>query len=162
MARKQDSKSMPPSGGQGIGAKTNQPSSGPAKEKPLSGKPLRGKSRSGNSRSSQKAIPDAVANRMMRRIALATGVPTAMGMTVFVVSYLLISRGIADIPTGATLVASGGCFLLGVVGLSYGVLSASWEETAGSLLGMEQIGLNISRVRQSVRAMGQAGQNPPG
>jgi hypothetical protein len=51
---------------------------------------------------------------------------------------------------------------LGVVGLSYGVLSASWEETAGSLLGMEQIGLNISRVRQSVRAMGQAGQNPPG
>jgi hypothetical protein len=83
-------------------------------------------------------------------------------MAVFVVSYLLISRGIADIPTGATLVASGGCFLLGVVGLSYGVLSASWEETAGSLLGMEQIGLNISRVRQSVRAMGQAGQNPPG
>ena len=162
MARKQDSRFTPPSGGQGIGAKTNQPSSGPSKGMPLSGKSSKGKPRSGTSRHSQKAIPDAVANRMMRRIALATGVPTAMGMAVFVVSYLLISRGIADIPTGATLVGSGACFLLGVVGLSYGVLSASWEESAGSLLGIEQIGLNISRVRQSVRAMGQASRNPPG
>jgi len=152
MARKQDSRPMPPSSGQGIGAKSRQPSPGPSKGKP----------RSGKSRSSQRAIPDAVANRMMRRIALATGLPTVMGMAVFVGSYLLISRGIANIPPGATLVGSGACFLLGVVGLSYGVLSASWEDTAGSLLGFEQIGVNISRVRQSVRAMGQAGQNPPG
>ena len=103
----------------------------------------------------QQVIPDAVANRMARRIAIATGIPTLMGMGVFIASYLVVSRGIADIPPGATLVASGACFLLGLVGLSYGVLSSSWEDTPGSLLGREQIGLNISRVRDSIRAMRQ-------
>ena len=103
----------------------------------------------------QKAIPDAVAQRMARRIALATGFPSLLGMGVFVGSYLLVSRGIAEIAPGVTLVASGGCFLLGLLGLSYGVLSASWEDAPGSLLGTEQIGLNISRLRASIRSMRQ-------
>jgi hypothetical protein len=98
-------------------------------------------------------IPDAVANRMARRIAIATGIPTLMGMGVFVGSYLVVSRGVLDIPPGVTLLASGSCFLLGLVGLSYGVLSSSWEDAPGTLLGQEQIGLNISRVRESIRAM---------
>jgi hypothetical protein len=101
----------------------------------------------------QQVIPEAVANRMARRVAVATGIPTLMGMGVFVGSYMLVSRQIADIPPGATLVASGSCFLLGLVGLSYGVLSSSWEERPGSLLGSEQLGLNIARLRDSFRAM---------
>jgi hypothetical protein len=103
----------------------------------------------------QQVIPEAVANRMARRIAIATGIPTVMGMSVFVGSYLLVSRQILDIPPGITLATSGGCFLLGLVGLSYGVLSSSWEPHPGSLLGGEQIGLNISRLRESMRAMRQ-------
>lgn len=103
----------------------------------------------------QQVIPDAVANRMVRRIAIATGTPTVLGMGVFVASYLLVSRGVLDIPPGLTLVGSGAFFLLGLLGLSYGVLSASWEDAPGSLLGFEQIGVNISRVRASVRAMRQ-------
>lgn len=109
----------------------------------------------------QQAIPDAVANRMARRIAIATGIPTLMGMGVFVGSYLLVSRGILDIAPAATLTASGGCFLLGLVGLSYGVLSSSWEDAPGSLLGVEQIGLNIGRLRESIRAMRQPGTGGP-
>jgi hypothetical protein len=101
----------------------------------------------------QQVIPEAVSNRMARRIAIATGVPTLMGMGVFIGSYLLVTRHIAEIPTGVTLAASGGCFLLGVLGLSYGVLSASWEDAPGSLLGNEQIGVNISRLRSSIKAM---------
>lgn len=111
--------------------------------------------KSRSARPSQQVIPDAVANRMARRIAIATGIPTLMGMGVFIGSYLVVSRGIADIPPGATLVASGACFLLGLVGLSYGVLSSSWEDAPGSLLGQEQIGVNIKRVRDSIRAMRQ-------
>ena len=107
----------------------------------------------------QRAIPDAVANRMARRIAIATGIPTVMGMGVFIGSYLVVSRGLLDIPTGITLVASGGCFLLGLLGLSYGVLSSSWEDGAGTLLGAEQIGVNIGRLRQSVRAMREGSGN---
>ncbi|QPN64170.1 PAM68 family protein [Synechococcus sp. CBW1004] len=106
-------------------------------------------------RTNPKVIPDAVANRMARRIAIATGIPTLMGMGVFIGSYLLVSRGILDIPPSTTLLASGACFLLGLVGLSYGVLSSSWEDAPGTLLGREQIGVNISRLRDSIRAMRQ-------
>lgn len=115
-------------------------------------KPAQGIAASGQA-TRQQVIPEAVANRMARRIAVATGIPTVLGMGVFIGSYVLVSRQILDIPPGATLVASGACFLLGVLGLSYGVLSASWEEQAGSLLGAEQIGVNISRLRASIKAM---------
>jgi drug/metabolite transporter (DMT)-like permease len=126
----------------------------------MTGKGIQGRAKSGKSTSklsrrsgsSQKVIPDAVANRMARRIAIGTGIPTLMGMGVFVGSYLLVSRQIFDVPPSATLAASGGCFFLGLLGLSFGVLSASWEEKPGSLLGTEQIGLNISRLRSSIKA----------
>ncbi|MBJ7363509.1 MAG: hypothetical protein RLZZ89_188 [Cyanobacteriota bacterium] len=93
------------------------------------------------------AIPRTVSNRMARRIAISTGIPTVMGMGVFVASYLLISQKILDIPPGITLVSSGGCFLLGLVGLSYGIFSSSWLEQPGSILGFEQIKPNIKRLR---------------
>jgi hypothetical protein len=67
------------------------------------------------------------------------------------VSYLLVSRGILDIPPAITLVTSGAFFLLGLLGLSYGLFSASWESQPGSLLGFEQIGVNISRLKQSFK-----------
>ncbi|MEY3464267.1 MAG: hypothetical protein RLZZ468_2045 [Cyanobacteriota bacterium] len=134
-----------------MAAKGNQP------RKPTSGPKSPGAkaaaARSARAPRSQQVIPEAVANRMARRIAVATGIPTVMGMGVFIGSYLLVTQQIADVPPGATLAASGACFLLGVVGLSYGVLSASWEAKSGSLLGTEQLGLNIARLRESVRAM---------
>jgi len=49
-----------------------------------------------------------------------------------------------------------------LVGLSYGVLSASWEAEPGSLLGSEQIGVNMARIRSSIRAMRQAGADDSG
>jgi hypothetical protein len=106
----------------------------------------------------QQAIPEAVANRMARRIAIATGLPTLLGMGVFVASYVLVSRHLLDIPPSVTLLASGGCFLLGLLGLSYGVLSASWEDAPGTLLGTEQIPLNLSRIKTSLRALRQGAQ----
>ena len=93
------------------------------------------------------AIPQTVSNRMARRIAISTGIPTVMGMGVFVASYLLISQKILDIPPGITLVSSGGCFLLGLVGLSYGIFYSSWLVQPGSILGFEQIKPNIRRLR---------------
>jgi hypothetical protein len=113
--------------------------------------------RSASAKPRARVIPDAVAGRMARRIAIATGIPSVMGMGVFIGSYLLVSRGVLDIPPVVTLVASGACFLLGLLGLSYGVLSASWEDAPGSLIGSEQIVLNIGRLRQSVREMRSGG-----
>lgn len=99
-------------------------------------------------------IPEAVSRRMARRVGLATGVPTLLGMVVFVASYFLVSRRLLDIPPVVTLGLSGGFFLLGLVGLSYGVLSASWEDAPGTLLGIEQISLNISRLKASLKSEG--------
>ena len=98
-----------------------------------------------------QAIPAVVTNRMARRTAIAAGVPTLIGMVMFIISYLLVSRSILNIPPGITLLATGGCFLLGLLGLSYGVISSSWEDTPGTLLGTEQMGLNIRRLRASFR-----------
>ncbi|MCP9926861.1 PAM68 family protein [Cyanobium sp. CH-040] len=138
-----------------------QPTASSSRKKPKGGgKPQAG--RGGNPSATglrQQVIPEAVANRMARRIAVATGIPTLMGMGVFVASYLLVSRGLMDIAPGATLAASGGCFLLGLLGLSYGVLSASWEPQAGSVLGGEQIGVNVGRLKDSIRALRQRRDN---
>ncbi len=124
-----------------------------AKDKPKpSAKPKPGSRPTGS-----QVIPPAVANRMARRIGVATGVPSVLGMGVFIGSYLLVSRGILDVPPVVTLASSGGLFLLGVLGLTYGVLSASWEPAPGSLLGTEQIGINIARMKASIRAIRQGG-----
>ena len=100
----------------------------------------------------ESGIPKEIANRMSRRIAVTTGIPTISGMGVFVLSYYLITEGIAEIPPVITLISSGGCFLIGLLGLSYGILSASWEKSTGTLLGIENIKPNISRMKQAFKA----------
>ena len=45
----------------------------------------------------KETIPRYVADRMARRVAVFTGLPTIAGMGVFVGSYLLITQGVADI-----------------------------------------------------------------
>ena len=64
------------------------------------------------------AIPKEVANRMARRIVITTGLPTFSGMSVFIISYIVVSRGIADIAPALTLISSAACFLIGLFGLS--------------------------------------------
>ena len=103
----------------------------------------------------QEAIPRYVADRMARRVAVFAGLPTVAGMGVFVGSYLLITKGIADIAPGLTLAGSGFFFLLGLAGLSFGVLSSSWDPQPGSLLGLENLKPNIQRMRQSIKAQKQ-------
>ena len=96
-------------------------------------------------------IPKYVANRMARRIAFTTGIPTLSGMGVFIGSYFLISKGIAEISPSLTLVSSALCFLVGLLGLSYGILSASWDLNPGSLLGIENIKPNIKRMKDAFK-----------
>ncbi len=107
-----------------------------------------------SSRNTRKdsGIPKYVANRMARRIAFTTGIPTLSGMGVFIGSYFLISKGIAEISPTLTLVSSAMCFLVGLLGLSYGILSASWDFKPGSFLGFENIRPNINRMKDAFKS----------
>ena len=107
--------------------------------------------KSSKSSSKKSGIPSYVANRMARRIAFTTGIPTLSGMGVFIGSYFLISKGIAEISPTLTLVSSAICFLLGLLGLSYGILSASWDLNPGSFLGFENIKPNINRMKDAFK-----------
>ncbi|OUT71662.1 MAG: hypothetical protein CBB79_07650 [Synechococcus sp. TMED19] len=97
-------------------------------------------------------IPQVVANRMARRVVIGAGIPTSFGMGTFIVSYLLVTRQIVDVQPAVTLFVSGGFFALGLVGLSYGLFSSSWLPEPGTLLGFEQIGPNIKRLRNGAVA----------
>ena len=118
-------------------------------------KPLTNEAKRSKSPKPSYGIPKAVANRMARRLVITSGIPTISGMGVFVLSYVLVTKGIADIPPGITLLTSAGCFLIGLVGLSFGILSASWDEKPGSLLGIENIPLNIKRAKAAFKPASQ-------
>jgi len=55
---------------------------------------------------STSGIPKYVADRMARRIFFTAGIPTIMGMSVFVVSYIIVTRNIAEIPPSSTIAIS--------------------------------------------------------
>jgi hypothetical protein len=95
------------------------------------------------------AIPEVVSQRMIRRVAGFCGIPTALGITSLIVSYLLVTLADIQLPPIAVLLVNMGLFGLGVVGITYGVLSASWdEETPGTFLGFDEFSTNRGRMSE--------------
>jgi Photosynthesis affected mutant 68 len=114
-------------------------------------------------RNAEPGIPEEVTQRMMRRMMVFSGFPSFLGMATFVVSYFVVTKLNYDLPNSAVLLVSLGFFGLGVVGLSYGILSASWEpEQSGSLLGTQEFSTNFSRMKDAWKeARRQAIANQP-
>ena len=108
-----------------------------------------------NTKVESNGIPKYVADRMAKRIFFTAGIPTFLGMSVFVVSYFIVTRNIAEIPPSSTIAISALFFLLGLGGLSYGILSASWDKAPGSFLGLENISLNIQRAKAAFKPASQ-------
>tara|TARA_Y100000589_G_scaffold298487_1_gene307069 strand:+ start:139 stop:585 length:447 start_codon:yes stop_codon:yes gene_type:complete len=102
-----------------------------------------------------KGIPKYVADRMAKRIFFTAGIPTLLGMSVFVISYIIVTKKIAEIPPSSTIAISALFFLIGLGGLSYGILSASWDINPGSFLGLENIPLNIQRAKAAFKPASQ-------
>lgn len=101
-----------------------------------------------------RAIPQDVSVRMVRRMAAFSGIPTTLGILTFVASYGIVSFTEFKLPNIAVVLTSMGCFGLGVLGLSYGVLSASWDEgRPGSLLGWEEFTANFSKLTNAWRSV---------
>ena len=108
-----------------------------------------------NTKVKSNGIPKYVADRMAKRIFFTAGIPTLLGMSVFVISYIIVTRKIAEIPPSSTIAISALFFLLGLGGLSYGILSASWDRAPGSFLGLENIPLNIQRAKAAFKPASQ-------
>ena len=106
-------------------------------------------------KSISSGIPKYVADRMARRIFFTAGIPTLLGMSVFVISYIIVTKNIAEIPPSSTIAISALFFLLGLAGLSFGILSASWDKEPGSFFGIENIPMNIKRAKDAFRPASQ-------
>lgn len=101
----------------------------------------------------EMAIPKVVSDRMARRAALFSGIPTFLGVATFFVSYFIVSHGWVKLPNVAVLLVSMGFFGLGVLGLSYGILSASWDEDRlGTKLGWQDFKVNWGRMVSTWRS----------
>ncbi len=106
-----------------------------------------------NAKAQTTAIPEIVSRRMARRMAFFCGIPTALGMLTLIVSYLIITNHIYKLPNTAVLLVNLGFFGLGVLGLSYGALSASWDENRlGGWFGWQEFTTNATRLTESWRA----------
>jgi Photosynthesis affected mutant 68 len=108
----------------------------------------------------EMAIPQVVSQRMIRRVAAFCGVPTVLGISTLIVSYLLIIYAGIKLPPIAVLLVNMGLFGLGVLGITYGVLSASWDENrVGSLLGWSDFTINWGRMVEVWRETRQKQKN---
>jgi Photosynthesis affected mutant 68 len=95
----------------------------------------------------EMAIPKVVSQRMIRRVVGFCGVPTVLGIATLVASYLLAIYAQIKLPPITVLLVNMGLFGLGVIGITYGVLSASWdEERVGGLVGLSEFNTNWGRM----------------
>ena len=100
-----------------------------------------------------KAIPEAVSRRMVSRMVILSGTPLLMALFTFVGSYFVITNELFPLPNQAVLILSIGFFGLSVLGVSYGIFSASWDENStGSLLGWQEFTANFSRTTEAWRS----------
>lgn len=108
-----------------------------------------------NSRDSL-GIPDEVNRRITRRAAIFCGIPTGLGISTFIISYFLVIKHIVDLPTSAVVLLSMLFLGIGVVGLSYGAISASWDEgRVGSLWGAEEFKVNFGHLSKAWKSQQQ-------
>jgi hypothetical protein len=107
-------------------------------------------------------IPDVVSKRMIRRVLVFCGIPVITGMGIFLGSYWIIANHLFKVANTVVLLTSMACLGLSVLGLTYGILSACWEEAenvTGSLLGWTEFKINFGRMAEAYRASKQLQSN---
>lgn len=112
---------------------------------------------------SSGALPDIVAQRMLRRMLAFAGVPLALGLLCFSAFFVAKYRyDVTVLPTvvGYVTLSAWGAAL---VGLTYGILSASWDpdydaadehgddDNSGGRLGWRRARTNVARVADGLR-----------
>ncbi|KMZ74707.1 ABC-type Co2+ transport system, permease component [Zostera marina] len=84
-------------------------------------------------------IPEVVTNRMINRMGLSVGIPLAIGLLFFPLFYYLKIIAKVDVPNWVPFLVSFFFFGTALLGVSYGIVSASWDPLRqGSLLGWNE------------------------
>ncbi|XP_038700527.1 protein PAM68, chloroplastic [Tripterygium wilfordii] len=84
-------------------------------------------------------IPEIVTNRMISRMGFSVGIPLFIGLLFFPLFYYLKAILKIDIPTWVPLLVSFFFFGTALMGVSYGIVSSSWDPMReGSLLGWNE------------------------
>ncbi|GBG71308.1 hypothetical protein CBR_g8730 [Chara braunii] len=100
------------------------------------------------------SIPEVVSNRMMSRLAVTVGVPMMIGFAFFPFFYYLKTVQKIDIPSWLPFVTSGFIFSTAGLGITYGILSTSWDPyQEGSRLGDAEKQFNDSQFRAPLRKL---------
>lgn len=88
-------------------------------------------------------VPEEVTNRMLKRIAFTMGLPLALGVAFFPFFYWLKVVQHVDLPEWVPFLSSILLFSSATLGISYGILSTSWDPVReGSLLGWKEAQVN--------------------
>ncbi|KAF6001356.1 hypothetical protein F1559_003709 [Cyanidiococcus yangmingshanensis] len=92
----------------------------------------------------ERALPLVVAERMQRRMVVFAGVPFLLGISAFGVFFLLKYRYDIVVIPPVVGYATLGLFGLSLIGLTYGIMSASWDPgRVGTPLGWEEAQRNF-------------------
>ncbi|KFK28579.1 hypothetical protein AALP_AA7G015400 [Arabis alpina] len=84
-------------------------------------------------------IPEIVTNRMISRMGFTVGLPLFVGLLFFPLFYYLKVGLKVDVPTWVPFIVSFVFFGTALAGVSYGIVSSSWDPLReGSLLGWNE------------------------
>jgi hypothetical protein len=97
-------------------------------------------------------IPEKVAMRMGKRMLPFVAVPIFGGMATFVGFWYMATYQNQEYQPAVVAVTTIGLLVVGLIGITYSVMSASWDPEApeGSVLGFEEFGTNLSNLREGL------------
>lgn len=100
-----------------------------------------------------------VNNRVFKRMLTFSGLPVLLGIALFPGFYYLKKVLEIDVPTYAVYIVQTFTFGAGLLGISYGVLSASWDPSVeGSALGGAEFRANLATLIDRGRVKRETGQ----
>ena len=90
------------------------------------------------------SVPEAITDRMLRRMLMFSIGPVFLGFTLFPLFYYMKKVQDIDLPIWAVYIVQTTIFAGGLLGITYGVISSSWDERReGSLLGWNEFQANL-------------------
>ena len=96
---------------------------------------------------SAATVPEQITDRMLKRIAIFSGGPIALGMLLFPLFYYVKKVQGVDLPVWAVYIVQTSVFGGGLLGISYGIISSSWDpQREGSFLGWNEFQTNLPLV----------------